>query len=57
MDQTWTDITAEQPAHGARVLVKFADGRVRIGDYNRFDFRLWAVSHWKSMPSEQQRDF
>lgn len=57
MDLDWTDVTAEQPAQHARVLMKFMDGKVRIGDYDRFDWRLWGVAYWKSIPSEQQRDF
>lgn len=50
MDPQWIDILTEQPAQHARVLMKFMDGKVRIGDYDRFDWRLWGVAYWKSMP-------
>lgn len=56
MDQTpWIDITTDQPAHKSRALMRFANGTVRIGDYNRFDWRLWGVTQWKSVPNEQRQ--
>ena len=55
MEQPWIDITSQQPPQGARVLVQFLDGRVRIGDYNKFDWRLWGVEKWKPIPNEQRQ--
>jgi hypothetical protein len=55
MEQNWTDILEQQPEHGARTLMRFSDGKVRIGDYNRFDWRQWGVAYWKSIPDEQRR--
>lgn len=39
-----------QPTAGQRILMKFIDGKVRIGDYSAYDYRQWGVGFWKPIP-------